>query len=57
MIIYMNVTDKLSEIIDKLEIAVSYENWDSVEDVIKELNFLYEELESSFPMDGFEDDY
>jgi molecular chaperone GrpE (heat shock protein) len=53
----MNVTTKLSEIIDKLEIAVSYENWDSVEDVIKELNFLYEEMESSFPMDGFDDDY
>ena len=53
----MNVADKLSQIIDRLETAVSYEDWDIVEESIKELNFLYEEMESSFPMDGFDDEY
>jgi molecular chaperone GrpE (heat shock protein) len=53
----MNIASKLSEIIDELERAVAYENWDTVENCIKELNFLYEDMESSFPMDGFDDDY
>lgn len=53
----MNTTDKLSDIISKLETAVSYEDWDLVENCLKELNFLYEELDSSFPMEGFDDEY
>jgi hypothetical protein len=53
----MNITDKLSDIISKLEDAVSYEDWDLVDDCVKELNFLYEELESSFPMDSFDEEY
>lgn len=53
----MNITDKLSDIISRLESAVSYEDWDLVEDCVKELNFLYEELESSFPMDPFDEEY
>lgn len=53
----MNVAEKLSEIIDELERAVAYEDWDSVERSIKELNFLYEDMESTFPMDSFDDDY
>jgi hypothetical protein len=53
----MNTTDKLSDIITKLENAVSYEDWDLVENCLKELNFLYEEMESSFPMEGFDDEY
>jgi hypothetical protein len=53
----MNISEKLSEIIDRLEHAESYEDWDGVSEAIKELNFLYEELESSFPMESFDDDY
>jgi flagellin-specific chaperone FliS len=54
----MNVTDKLSKIINKLENSLAYEDWDMVQDAIDELNYVYEELESSFPIDGFdEDDY
>lgn len=54
---YMNISEKLSDIITKLETAISYEDWDLVENCLKELNFLYEETESSFPMDGFDEEY
>lgn len=53
----MNITDKLSDIISRLETAVAYEDWELVDDCVKELNFLYEELESSFPMDSFDEEY
>ena len=53
----MNITDKLSDIISKLETAASYEDWELVDDCVKELNFLYEQLESSFPMDSFDEEY
>lgn len=54
----MNTTDKLSKIITKLENSLSYEDWRLVEDCVNELNYLYEELESSFPLDSYdEDDY
>lgn len=53
----MNITDKLSDIISILEDSVSYEDWTQVEDSIKELNFIVEELESDFPLDQFEDEY
>jgi hypothetical protein len=55
----MNVTDKLTKIITKLENSLAYENWDLVQEAVDELSFIYEELESSFPLEGFddEDDY
>lgn len=52
----MNMTEKVSDIINKLETAASYEDWKQVEKVIDELTYLYEELESSFPMDEWDDD-
>jgi hypothetical protein len=52
----MNMTEKISDIINKLETAVSYEDWKQVEKVIDELTYLYEDLESSFPMDEWDDD-
>lgn len=52
----MNVTEKVSNIINKLESAVSYEDWSEVERAIDELTYLYEELESSFPIDEWDDD-
>lgn len=53
----MDITDKISDIISLLEDSVSYEDWKSVEEAIKELNFLVEELESDFPLDQYEDEY
>jgi hypothetical protein len=52
----MNMTEKISDIINKLETAVSYEDWKQVEKVIDELTYLYEDLESSFPMDDWDED-
>ena len=53
----MDITYKISDIISLLEDSVSYEDWKSVEEAIKELNFLVEELESDFPLDQYEDEY
>ena len=53
----MNITDKLSDIISILEDSVSYEDWKQVEEAIKELNFIVDELESDFPLDQYEDEY
>jgi hypothetical protein len=53
----MDITDKITDIISLLEDAVSYEDWKSVEEAIKELNFVNEELQSDFPFDDLEDDF
>ena len=53
----MDITDKISDIISLLEDAISYEDWKSVEEAIKELNFLNEELQSDFPLESFDDDF
>lgn len=41
--------DKVREILENLEEAISYEEWNKVEEVRKELLFLLDELESNFP--------
>lgn len=41
--------DKVREILENLEEAISYEEWNRVEEVRKELLFLLDELESNFP--------
>jgi hypothetical protein len=41
--------DKIREILENLEEAISYEDWNKVEDVRKEILFLLDELESGFP--------
>lgn len=51
----MNVTEKVSNIINKLENAISYEDWAVVEKVVDDLTYLYEELESTFPLDEWEE--
>jgi hypothetical protein len=48
--------DKLLDIIELLQDALETEDWDLVENAKKELTFLYEEFESPFGMDGFEED-
>jgi hypothetical protein len=48
--------DKIRDILENLEEAISYEDWSKVEDVRKELLFLLDELESDFPS-NFDEDY
>ncbi len=54
----MNMENKIKDIIDMLEDALSFEDWRKVENAQKELTFLFEEIESTFSADewGDEDD-
>lgn len=52
----MNIENKIKEVIDILEDAISFEDWGRVEDARKELTFLFEDIESSFPLDDYEED-
>jgi hypothetical protein len=40
-----------------LEDAIAFEDWRAVENARKELTFLYEEMESSFPLDDYENEF
>ena len=51
----MNVENKIKDIIDMLEDAISFEDWDRVEEAQKELTFVYEEMQSSFPLDEWDE--
>jgi hypothetical protein len=51
----MNVEKKVKDIIDMLEDAIAFEDWGRVEEVQKELTFVYEEMQSSFPLDGWDE--
>lgn len=52
----MNIENKIKDVIDMLEDAIAFEDWRAVENARKELTFLYEEIESSFPLDEFDDE-
>jgi hypothetical protein len=52
----MKMENKIKDIIDMLEDALSFEDWRKVENAQKELTFLFEEIESSFPMDDWDDE-
>lgn len=52
----MSIENKIKDVIDILEDAISFEDWGRVEDARKELTFLFEEIESSFPMDEFDEE-
>jgi len=52
----MNIENKIKDVIEILEDAISFEDWGRVEDARKELTFLFEEIESSFPMDDYDDE-
>jgi hypothetical protein len=52
----MNIENKIKDIIDILEDAIAFEDFRRVDDARKELTFIYEEMESSFPLDTYEDD-
>jgi hypothetical protein len=49
--------DTVLDIINLLEDAISNEDWELVIEAKKELNFLYDELESPFGADDFDDEY
>ena len=51
----MNVENKIKDIIEILEDAISFEDWARVEDAQKELTFLYEEMESTFNLDEWDE--
>jgi len=53
----MDITEKINDIITQLEDSVSYEDWKGVEEAIKELNFVNEDLQSDFPFDDLEEDF
>jgi hypothetical protein len=52
----MSIENKIKDIIDMLEDAIAFEDFRRVDDARKELTFIYEEMESSFPMDEYDDD-
>jgi hypothetical protein len=52
----MKMENKIKDIIDMLEEALSFEDWRKVENAQKELTFLFEEMESSFPMDDWDEE-
>lgn len=52
----MNMENKIKDVIDMLEDAIAFEDWRVVENARKELTFLFEEIESSFPMDEYDDE-
>jgi hypothetical protein len=51
----MNVENKIKDIIEMLEDAISFEDWGKVEEAQKELTFIFEEMESTFPLDGWDE--
>lgn len=52
----MNIENKIKDVVDMLEDAIAFEDWRVVENARKELTFLYEEIESSFPLDEWDDE-
>jgi hypothetical protein len=52
----MNLENKIKDVIEMLEDAISLEDWKLVDEARKELTFLFEEIESSFPMDEYDDE-
>jgi hypothetical protein len=52
----MNVENKIKDIIEMLEEAQSSEDWGIVDDARKELTFVFEEMESTFNSDAWDDD-
>ena len=51
----MKMENKIKDIIEMLEDALAFEDWRKVENAQKELTFLFEEMESSFPLDEWDD--
>ncbi len=52
----MNIENKIKDVIDMLEDAIAFEDWKNVENARKELTFLFEEIESTLPLDEWDED-
>lgn len=52
----MNIENKIKDIIEMLEDAQSFEDWGRVEDATKELTFVFEEMQSTFNLDEWDED-
>lgn len=52
-----NIIERLEELNEMFENAISYEDWSMVEDARKELLFLIEDLDSDLPNSSFDDEY
>ena len=52
----MNVENKIKDIIDMLDDAIAFEDWGRIEDAQKELTFIYEEMQSTFPLNEWDED-
>ena len=52
----MNIETKIKDVIDMLEDAIAFEDWKLVENARKELTFLFEDIESTFPLDEWDED-
>jgi len=55
-ITFMKIENKIKDVIEMLEDAIANEDWKLVDEARKELTFLFEEIESSFPMDEYDDE-
>ena len=51
----MNIENKIKDVIDMLEDAISFEDWKTVENARKELTFLFEDIESTLPLDEWDE--
>jgi len=52
----MNIENKIKDVIDMLEDAIAFEDWNAVENARKELTFLFEDIESTLPLDEWDED-
>jgi hypothetical protein len=53
----LSISAKLEEMMVALEDAIHYGDWDIVEEVVKDIDILKEDLESEFHMPGADIDY
>ena len=51
----MNVENKIKDILELLEDAIAFEDFNRVDEARKELTFLYEEMQSTFPLDEWDE--
>lgn len=53
----LSISAKLEEMMVALEDAIHYGDWDIVEEVVKDIDILKEDLESEFHMPGADIDF
>lgn len=52
-----DIIEKLEQFNRDLDDAISYEDWNAVEEVRKEITFLIGDLDIDLPMSQFDDEY